>query len=97
MMVRTAVELGALIRDQRRKSKVSQADLARRVNVSRQWIVAVEKGKPGAELGLVLKTLSALGLQLHINTPEKAAPAPANFVDVPIDLNALLSPEPKSK
>ncbi len=39
---------------------LDQASLATRVGVSRQWIVAVEAGKARAEVGLVLRTLTAV-------------------------------------
>lgn len=55
--VRTPTDVGALVRDRRQRLGWKQEDLARRVGVSRQWVVGVEKGKPGAELGLVLQTL----------------------------------------
>ena len=38
-----------------------QADLAARIGVSRLWINQIERGKPGASLGLVLRALDALG------------------------------------
>lgn len=40
--------------------------LAERAGVGRQWLVAVEQGKSGAELGLVLRTLGALDLSLAV-------------------------------
>jgi HTH-type transcriptional regulator/antitoxin HipB len=66
MQIRTAKDIGALIRDQRKKQKLDQAELARKVGVNRRWVLEVERGKPRAELGLVLKTLDALGLTLSI-------------------------------
>jgi len=66
MKIRTPLDLGLAIRDQRRKLGLSQAELARRTGVGRQWVVAVERGKSRAELGLVLRTLSALDLRLTI-------------------------------
>ena len=66
MKIRTPLDIGLAIRDRRRKLKLSQAELARRVGVGRQWIVAIEHGKFRAELGLVLWTLSALDLPLTI-------------------------------
>lgn len=64
MRLRTAVDFGAVIRDKRLRLGLSQADLARKVGVGRQWIVEVEKGKSGAPLGLILRTLEALGISL---------------------------------
>jgi HTH-type transcriptional regulator/antitoxin HipB len=64
MRIRTALELGALIRDARTKKGLDQGSLAREVGVSRQWIVAIEKGRPRAPIALVLRTLNALGISL---------------------------------
>jgi len=66
MQIRTASDIGALIRDQRKKQQLDQADLAKKVGVNRRWVLEVERGKPRAEVGLVLKTLHALGLTLLI-------------------------------
>jgi HTH-type transcriptional regulator/antitoxin HipB len=92
MRARTPVDVGLLIRDQRRKKKLRQVDLARRLRVSRQWLIAAEQGNAGAELGLVLRTLAALGLELDIAPPgapsKRATPT---LPDPPIDLDALLS------
>jgi HTH-type transcriptional regulator/antitoxin HipB len=68
MRIRTALELGALIRDARRGRGLDQGSLAREVGVSRQWIVAIEKGKPRAPIGLVLRTLNALGISLEVES-----------------------------
>jgi HTH-type transcriptional regulator/antitoxin HipB len=65
MSLYTAKEIGALIRDHRRMKKLSQQDLAKRVGVSRLWLAQVEKGKPSAQLGLVLRTLRELGITLQ--------------------------------
>ena len=83
MAIRTPRDLGAAVRDRRRALQLDQAALARQAGVSRQWIIALEKGKPGAELGLVLRTLKALGLRLDA-TPEPAASAG-------IDLDAIVA------
>jgi HTH-type transcriptional regulator/antitoxin HipB len=64
MLLRTPRDIGAIIRQRRRELGLDQATLARNVGVSRQWIIEVEAGKPGAELGLVLRALDALGVRL---------------------------------
>lgn len=64
MRIRTPADLGALIRDHRIRLGLDQRSLAHKVGVSRQWIVEMEKGKPRAEIGLVLRTLDALGIPL---------------------------------
>jgi len=66
MHIRTPLELGAFLRDLRTKRGIDQGTLARQVGVSRQWIVAIEKGKPRAPIGLVLRTLNTLGVSLDV-------------------------------
>lgn len=67
MQFRTPLELGLLIRRARRARGMTQADLARAAGVGRQWIVAIEAGKPRAELGKAFQTLAALDLSLSIH------------------------------
>lgn len=86
MQVKTATDLGSLIREQRKSLGWDQAELARRVAVSRQWIIDIEKGKPRAELGLVLRTLTALGLTVWVGDP----PTPAGEVGPSIDIDAIV-------
>ena len=66
MRVRTATDLGAFIRERRVKLGMDQSDLAEKAGTSRKWIVEVEQGKPRAEIGLVLRTLKALGVSLDL-------------------------------
>jgi HTH-type transcriptional regulator / antitoxin HipB len=87
MLLRTPNDLGSAIRDRRRRLNLDQSDLARQIGVSRKWIIDVEKGKPGAEIGLVLRTLDALGLRLALDTAgENATPAvPVADIDKILD------------
>jgi HTH-type transcriptional regulator/antitoxin HipB len=71
MPIRTPGDLGLLIRDRRKQLGLDQQALAQRAGVSRQWIVEVEQGKSRAAIGLLLKTLRALDLDLE------ATPAPS--------------------
>ena len=66
MRIRTPLELGLFLRDLRSEQGIDQGTLARQVGVSRQWIIAIEKGKPRAPIGLVLRTLNTLGVSLDI-------------------------------
>ena len=72
MDLRTASDIGAAIRERRRQLGRGQADLANDIGVSRQWLSGVENGRPGAELGLVLRTLNILGLRLNAQIQDKA-------------------------
>ena len=85
MKIRTSLDLGLAIRDQRRRLKLSQAELARKAGVGRQWVVAVERGKSRAELGLVLRTLTALDLALTIDTGDRLPRSSDELTLVDID------------
>jgi HTH-type transcriptional regulator/antitoxin HipB len=73
MRVRTPKDWGAAIRARRRELGLDQATLARRARVSRVWVNQVEAGKPGASLGLVLRALSALGLEVELSELKRTA------------------------
>ncbi len=91
MIVRSPAALGAVIRDQRRKLGLEQRALAAKVGVSRHWIIDVEKGRPGAEIGLIFRTLRALGLELSAASPSPRETAP------PVDLDAVIEAARKSR
>jgi HTH-type transcriptional regulator/antitoxin HipB len=80
MIVRTPRDLGAAVRTRRRTLTLDQADLARQVGVSRQWLIGLEQGRPRAELALVLRTLRVLGLELDVQ-PEAPAPESSAAID----------------
>lgn len=65
-------ELGATIRSRRKALGLDQAGLAAKAGVSREWIIDIEKGKPRAEAGLVLRTLGALDLRVTITEPAQS-------------------------
>lgn len=66
MRIRTPQEIGLLIRDLRTRRQWSQGRLAEVIGVTRQWVAALEQGKPRAELGLTLRALNALGVTLDV-------------------------------
>lgn len=65
MRIVTARDLGALVRERRRAQSLTQEDLARRVGVSRRWIIGLEQGQARA-FELVLRTLAVLGLAIAV-------------------------------
>src|SRR5215469_6056503 len=94
MRVRTPSELGALIRDYRIRHNLDQKSLAATVGVSRQWIVEIEKGKARAPLGLVLRTLGALGIVLDAQqeTPTSSKDKDkSHAVDAYVDINSIVA------
>lgn len=62
MQVRTAREMGALIRDRRHGLGWTQARLGAEAGVTRAWVVGLEAGKSSVEFALVLRALAVLGL-----------------------------------
>jgi HTH-type transcriptional regulator / antitoxin HipB len=70
MFVRTPADLGAVVRDRRKQLKLDQATFAKRIGVSRYWVILIERGHPRAELGLVLRALDALDIQLDAGLRE---------------------------
>lgn len=91
MIVRTPSDLGLLIRERRKNLGLDQQELAKKVGVSRLWIIEIEKGKPRAEIGLVMRTLLALDLELDVSTERAAAPVKrrARAVSIP-DIDAIV-------
>lgn len=64
MRLTTPREIGAYIRDRRRAERLSQQELADLSGVSTRWLVDVENGKTGAQIGMVLRVLRTLGVVL---------------------------------
>jgi HTH-type transcriptional regulator/antitoxin HipB len=91
MRIRTAQELGLVIRERRRKLGLSQKELAIQAQVGRQWLIAIEQGRPGAEIGLLLRTVNALGLQLGVDDGQTEKPAAnAKNARPAVDLDAII-------
>ena len=89
MQIRTAKDVGALIRDKRKNQKLDQAELAKKVGVNRRWVLEVERGKPRAEIGLVLKTLDALGLTLSVEVDVAKRRRSGREIE-PVDIDAII-------
>jgi HTH-type transcriptional regulator / antitoxin HipB len=92
MLIRTPADLGAVIRDRRKQLGLGQAPLAEKIGASRQWVVGIERGHSRAELGLVLRTLDALGIRLETRDKEaatKSQPGP--------DIDAIVAAARKGK
>ncbi|MED5549779.1 MAG: helix-turn-helix transcriptional regulator [Pseudomonadota bacterium] len=66
----TPTEIGALIRDTRKRQGLLQAELAAASGVGLRFLIELEAGKPTARIGKVLDVLAALGCKVQILTPE---------------------------
>jgi HTH-type transcriptional regulator/antitoxin HipB len=94
MLIRTPLDLGALIRERRRELDLDQATFAKSIGVSRQWVSGIERGRARAEIGLVLRALDTLGIRLDAGAADKTrrgARAPA------VDIDAIVASARKSR
>ncbi len=64
MTIRNAAEFGALIRQKRKKLRLTQEELATRCGVGVRFIIEVEAGKPSCHLGKALTAAVEVGLHL---------------------------------
>lgn len=87
MRVSSIHDLAAAARGRRLELGLSQAELAARTGVSRDWINYFEAGKPTVELILVLRVLEVLGLKLDVSADTGE---PASRTAGSTDLDALL-------
>jgi HTH-type transcriptional regulator/antitoxin HipB len=86
MTIDSIHDLASTIRGRRLELGLSQAEIADRAGVSREWVNSMEAGKSTVELVFVLRLISALDLRLSLAKPE---PSPA-LDDDDVDLDELL-------
>jgi len=89
MRIRTATDLGAFIRERRTRLGMDQIELAKKAGTSRKWLVEVEQGKPGAEFGLILRTLKSLEISIDLEADSSVATPPPGRAKAP-DINSVL-------
>ncbi|WP_169792141.1 helix-turn-helix domain-containing protein [Jiangella muralis] len=59
-------ELGGAVRARRYARELTQAELARRAGVSREWVNALERGKPNVNVAQLMDVLEVLDLALDL-------------------------------
>ncbi len=64
--VRTAKELGILVRDARKAQGLNQDDLSGLSGTGRRFISDLENGKETMQLGKVLHVLGVIGISLNV-------------------------------
>jgi y4mF family transcriptional regulator len=65
-------DIGALLKSYRRERSLAQADLAKKLGVSQRWISHAENGKSTLQLGLVLRVLNEIGVELTAGVAAEA-------------------------
>ncbi|MCX6836424.1 MAG: helix-turn-helix domain-containing protein [Verrucomicrobia bacterium] len=71
MIIKTAKEIGLLVRDQRKARGWTQDIFAQRLGVSRLWVLQLEQGKSTAQIGLVLRALNELDVPVQVDLSPK--------------------------
>ena len=65
-VIRSSVELGAVVRAQRKRLALKQLDIAGLGNTGNRFIVDLENGKPTVQLQKVLDVMDLLGLEVLV-------------------------------
>ena len=68
--IQSSEDLGKAIRRQRKSGGLTLTETAGLTNVGVRFLSELENGKPTVRLDKLLHVLGALGLQLHLTTPE---------------------------
>lgn len=68
VVLRTAADIGQVVRAQRQSQGLRQTDLAGLGNTGNRLIVDIEKGKPTVQLQKVLDVLELLGLEVTVRS-----------------------------
>ena len=73
-VIHTSVELGTLVRRQRKRLALKQLDIAGLGNTGNRFIVELESGKPTLQLQKVLGVLDLLGLEVVVRPKTDSVP-----------------------
>jgi HTH-type transcriptional regulator/antitoxin HipB len=72
--IQTSADLGAAIRAERKRLKVTQKELAMAAGTGLRFLIELERGKATSRIAGVFKVLQALGIKLTVGTGEGANP-----------------------
>ena len=61
--------LGRTVRETRHALRLTQPKLALSAGVGVRFLVDIEKGKPTAQIGKIMRVLAALGIELKLSPP----------------------------
>ena len=88
MRVSSVYDLGALVRSRRRLRGLTQAELAGQMGVQVLWVSQFEGGKSTAQVGLVLRALRVLDIDLWAGE--------SNGDESDVGLDAIINPSSDS-
>ncbi|MCE0724192.1 helix-turn-helix domain-containing protein [Legionella resiliens] len=81
MLIHSSLELALLIKNQRKKLKLSQAEVAALVGLKQKTISAIENNPENMRLSTLFRILSALGLDLKISAKSQSNTATNQWND----------------
>ena len=67
MIIKSVKELGTIIKETRKRQKLTQVELAQLSNLGTRFISDLENGKPTCEIEKVLKVATNLGIKIEVN------------------------------
>ena len=85
MKATTVRDIAAIVRGRRKALAWTQAQLASKLGVHRDWVMQFEQGKSTAEWGTVVRALRELGLSIDLYVDE---PTPRTGAD---DIEQILA------
>lgn len=85
MLVNSIHDLGATVRGRRLSLGLTQAELADRLGMTRQWVSFVERGRTAPSFDALLGVLDALDMELDIAVRDRTKRRTSR-----IDLDAIL-------
>lgn len=69
MKITNTIEFGKLIRETRKNTGLTQAELAAAAGIGERFIRELEKGKPSCQFEKVLLVAQMLGIKLEAKSP----------------------------
>ena len=73
MKISSTEDLGIVARQRRHELQLSQAELAARAGVTRQWLTRFEGGNSEVALSKVFAVLREIDLKIRVDVPEEVA------------------------
>jgi y4mF family transcriptional regulator len=86
MKAKTIRDIAAIVRNRREQIGWTQAQLATKAGVGREWVIQFEKGKPTVEWGLVIRVLRELGMTMDIQIQGAEPPKGGDELDQILNL-----------
>jgi HTH-type transcriptional regulator/antitoxin HipB len=88
MRISSIQDLASLVRSRRKAAGLTQADLAAQIGAKALWVSQFERGKSTAQVGLVLRALKVLDIDLWTGNPKPSPDRPNR-----VNLDRIIHPD----